>query len=108
MATSRTAKARAEVEKARLKMAEQQAKLKELEARHTEFENMDIVDIVRGLKIPLDDLAATLQSLKGGVIPARPTSGQLDPKSKTPKIITNGIDGSDTEPKNNETEDKTE
>ena len=82
MATSRTIKARAEVEKARLKLAEQQAKLKELEARQTEYENMDIVDIVRGMSIPLDDLANILQSLKSTAIPATPTSGQLDPKLK--------------------------
>jgi hypothetical protein len=80
MATSRSAKARAEVEKARLKLAEQQAKLKELETKQTEFENLDIVDIVRGMHIPLDDLAVILQSFKSGGIPADPTSGQVDPK----------------------------
>jgi len=110
MATSRTAKARAEVEKARLKLAEQQTKLKELEARKTEFENMDIVDIVRGMSIPLDDLAAILQSLKGSAIPAAPASGQTDPKSRKPKtepkITENGVDESDAE--NIETEDKSE
>ena len=84
MATTKTAKVQAEIEKARAKLAEQQGKIKELEAKHTELENMEIVDIVRGLHIPLDDLAAVLQSVKGGAAPASiPTSGQLGPKSKT-------------------------
>ena len=102
MATSRRTKVKAEIEKARLKLAEQQARIKELEHKNTELENMEIVDIVRGMSIPLDDLAAVLQSLKGGDAPARSTSGQLDPKSKTPKIIENGIDESDTGKEDNE------
>ena len=103
MATSRRTKIQAEIEKARLKLVEQQARIKELENKNTELENMEIVDIVRGMSIPLDDLAAILQSLKGRDAPARPTSGQVDPKSKTPKIITG-----EPEIKNTETEDKTE
>ena len=44
---------------------------------------MEIVDIVRGMKIPLDGLTAVLQSVKDGVIPApASTSGQVGPKSK--------------------------
>lgn len=105
MATTRTKKARAEVEKARLKLAQQQAKLKELEAKKTEFENMDIVDIVRGMSIPLDDLANVLQVLKDGVLPVMSTggtapanstspltSGQVDPKFTAPQIK-NGVGG---------------
>jgi len=102
MATSRTTKARAEVEKARQKLAEQQTKLKELEAKKTEVENLDIVDIVRGMNIPLDDLADVLQSLKNAAIPAASTSGQVDPKSKTPKLIKGGIDESDAGEEDNE------
>ena len=112
MATSRTAKARAEVEKARLKIAEQQARLKELEAKKTEFENMDIVDIVRGMHIPLDDLTSVLQSLKSSALPAALTSGQTDPKSRKgkaePQLTENGVDGIDADTTNNETEDKPE
>ena len=70
MATARTAKVQAEIEKARAKLAEQQARVKELESKHTELENMDIVDIVRGLNIPLDGLAAALQAVKSGAAPA--------------------------------------
>jgi len=85
MATTRTIRARAEAEKARQKLAEQQAKLKELEAKQTEYENMDIVDTVRGMSISLDDLAAILQSIKSGVIPNAQTSGQVDPMLKETK-----------------------
>ena len=101
MATAKTAKVQAEIEKARAKLAEQQGKIKELEAKHTEFENMEIVDIVRGLKIPLDDLAAVLQSVKGGAAPVpAPTSGQVGPKSKAIPIIPEN----DTNDKEDETE----
>ena len=85
MATAKTEKVKAEIEKARAKLVEQQAHIKELETKHIEYENMEIVDIVRGLKIPLDDLAAVLQSVKGGALPTAAASGQLGPKSK-PKI----------------------
>ena len=80
MVTTKTAKARAEVEKARQKLAEQQTKLKELETKQTEYENMDIVETVRGMSISLDDLAAALQSLKSGVIPGASASGQVGPE----------------------------
>ena len=114
MATSRRNKVKAEIEKARLKLVEQQARLKKLESKNTELENMEIVDIVRGFHIPLDDLAAVLQSLKNAAIPAVATSvstarpfGAGDPKSNpkatTPKNINSGIDESDTE-KEDETE----
>ena len=76
MATTRTAKVQAEIDKARAKLAEQQARIKELENKHTELENMEIVDIVRGLRIPLDDLAAVLRSVRGEVASAS-ASGQV-------------------------------
>jgi phage terminase Nu1 subunit (DNA packaging protein) len=79
MATNKRAKIQAEIDKARAKLAEQQARVRELEGKRTEAENMEIVDIVRGLNIPLDNLAAVLQSIKGG------TSGQVDPKLRRPK-----------------------
>ena len=89
MAISRSAKVRAEIEKTQAKLAEQQARLKELEVKKTEYENMEIVDIVRGMSIPLDDLAAVLQSIKGGaaIAPAL-TSGQLGSKLPTTTINT--------------------
>lgn len=84
MATTKTAKVQAEIEKARAKLAEQQARLKDLEHKKTEIENTEIVDIVRGMSIPLDELAAALQSIKGGPLPwqtASVASGQNVPKS---------------------------
>jgi len=97
MATGKRNKIQTEIDKARERLMEQQARIKELETKRTELENMEIVEIVRGLSIPLDDLAAALQSLKGGAIPALSTSGQVDPKSAKPKIITPENDDTDKE-----------
>jgi len=94
MATTKTAKVQAEIDKAKVKLAEQQGKIKELEAKHIELENMEIVDIVRGLKIPLDDLASVLQTVKGGSAPVA-TSGRLGPKSKAPATDNNDTDKED-------------
>ena len=76
MTTTRTAKLQAEIEKTRAKLSGQQAHLKELEAKRVELENTEVVDIVRGMSIPLDELAGLLQSLKSA-------SGQNVPKSRT-------------------------
>ena len=84
MATSKTAKILAEIEKTKAKLAEQQTKLKELEAKKTEVENMEIVDMVRGMSIPLDELAAFLQNIKGNKAQPAVSSGQLGPKPKPP------------------------
>ena len=54
MATSKSAKIQAEMEKVKAKISEAQAKLKELEQKHREAENEEIVDIVRGMSVPLD------------------------------------------------------
>ena len=74
MATSKSAKIQGEIDKARAKLSDQQARLRELEQKHKEAENEEIVDIVRGMSIPLDEL----QKLKGG---EAPTSGQNVQKS---------------------------
>ncbi len=76
MATSKSAKIQAEMEKLKAKISEQQAKLRELEQRHREAENEEIVDIVRGMNISLDELPQMLQALKAG------TLGQSVPKSE--------------------------
>jgi hypothetical protein len=76
MAATRTAKVESEIEKVKAKISELQNKLRELEHKRMELENTEIVDIVRGLDVPLDDLAALLLSLKGGAL----TSGQNVPK----------------------------
>ena len=63
-----------EIDKTKEKINEQQARLRELEKQKTEFENLEIVDAVRGMAISFDDLAVLLKNM-----PA--TSGQIIPKS---------------------------
>ena len=75
MATSKSAKIQAEIEKVKAKISEQQARLKELEQKHREAENEEIVDIVRGMSIPLADLPALLQAIRSGA-----PLGQIVPK----------------------------
>ena len=74
MATTKSAKIWAEMEKVKAKISDQQARLKELEQKHKEAENEEIVDIARGMSIPLDELPLLLQKLRG-------TSGQAGQKS---------------------------
>lgn len=68
-----------EINKTKEKISEFQAKLRELEKQKTEFENMEIVEAVRGMDISLADLATLLKAAKTGGA----TSGQFDPKSTT-------------------------
>ena len=70
MAASKSQKIQAEIEKVKAKINEQQARLKELEKNKLEAENSEIVDIVRGLSISLEELPWVLQQLREG------TSGQ--------------------------------
>ena len=83
MATSKSAKIKAEMEKVRAKNADQQAKLKELEQKHREAENEEIVDIVRGMSVSLSDLPGLLQAVKaasGQSVPmAEETSNKEEP-----------------------------
>ncbi len=74
MATTKSAKIWAEMEKVKAKIIDQQTRLKELEQKHKEAENEEIVDIVRGMSIPLDELPLLLQKLRG-------SSGQAGQKS---------------------------
>ena len=78
MAISKSAKIMAEMEKVKAKISEQQAKLKELEQKHQEAENEEIVDIVRGMSISLEELPLVLQRLRAG-----DALGQSVPKSTT-------------------------
>lgn len=75
MAISKSEKIQGEIDKVKAKIAEQQMRLKELEQNKREVENSEIVDVVRGMSIPLEELAVLLQTLKGG------TSGQSVPKA---------------------------
>ena len=56
-----------EIAKTREKIAEQQEKLKALEAQKTEAENLEIVQMVRALRMTPAQLSAMLSS---GVVPA--------------------------------------
>ena len=76
MAISKSAKIEAEIEKVKAKIAEQQARLKELEQKKHEAENSEIVDIVRGMSISLEELPLVLQRMKAG-----DALGQNVPKS---------------------------
>ena len=65
MATAKSMKIQAEIDKVKAKISEQQARLKELEQKKLEAENSEIVDIVRGMSIPLAELPLVLQQAPG-------------------------------------------
>ena len=75
MATTKSMKIQAEIDKVKAKISEQQARLKELEQKHREAENEEIVDIVRGMSVSLSDLPGLLQAVKAA-------SGQNVPKAE--------------------------
>ena len=64
MAASKSQKIQAEIDKVKAKISEQQARLKELEQKHREAENEEIVDIVRGMSVSLEELHLVLQRLR--------------------------------------------
>ena len=68
MATSKTAKITAEIEKTKLKISELQLRQKELEQKLIETENCEIVDIVRGMSISLEELPVLLEKMRAGQI----------------------------------------
>ena len=82
MATSKSAKIQTEIEKVKAKITEQQARLKELEQKKMEAENTEIVDIVRGLSISLDDLPALLQTIQAGGGMGQSVPKVADPNDK--------------------------
>jgi len=76
-----------DIDKTRDKISEFQTRLRELEKQKTELENMEIVDVVRGMSVSMDELAVLLQTVKsGGALPV-PTSGQNVHKSTTEEEI---------------------
>lgn len=85
MAASKSQKIQAEIEKVKAKINEQQARLKELEKNKLEAENSEIVDIVRGMSISLEELPLVLQRLRDG------TSGQSVQKSGVSQRSTSAI-----------------
>ena len=54
MATTKSMKIQAEIDKVKAKISEQQARLKELEQKHREAETEEIVAIVRGMSVSLE------------------------------------------------------
>ena len=76
MATTKSMKIQTEIDKVKAKISEQQARLKELEKNKQEAENSEIVDIVRGMSISLEELPLVLQRLRDSG-----TSGQSVQKS---------------------------
>ena len=69
-----------DIDKTKEKINEFQARMRELEKQKTELENTEIVEAVRGMDIPLNDLPAVLKVLheQNG---APFTSGQVGSKS---------------------------
>jgi len=81
MAITKAAKVEAEIEKVKGKISEFQTRLRELEQKKTEIENTEIVGVVRGMNISIEELAVMLQTVRsGGAVPA-PTSGHHGQKS---------------------------
>ena len=70
-----------EIEKSKGKIAAEQARLRELEKQKTEFENLEIVNAVRGMNISFADLAEMLKQAKPNTLATLATSGQVAPKS---------------------------
>ena len=66
MATNKIDRINAEIEKTREKISEQQAHLKELLAQKTELENLQIVQLVRSMRLTPAELNTMLS---GGGIP---------------------------------------
>ena len=77
MAASKSQKIQAEIDKVKAKISEQQARLKELEQKHREAENEEIVDIVRGISISLEELPL--------VVPQGAGTAPLDKVSRSPR-----------------------
>jgi len=70
---TRKDKVQAEIDKTKDKIAELQTKLKDLETKYVELENIEIVEFVRGLNVPLNNLPDVLKSAKS-TSPSTPTS----------------------------------
>ena len=66
MATKKIERIDREIAKPREKIAEYQEKLKTLEAQKTEAENLEIVQMVRALRMTPEQLSAMLS---GGMVP---------------------------------------
>ena len=63
MATNKIDRINAEIEKTREKISEQQAHLKELLAQKTELENLQIVQLVRSMRLSPHELSSMLSGV---------------------------------------------
>lgn len=61
-------KIRKDIEKAKEKISAQQKRLRELEAQLTEEENLEIVRMVKAVKLNRDELSAFLKAYASGEI----------------------------------------
>ena len=84
MAKNKIERSVQEIAKTREKIAEQQEKLKALEAQKTEAENLEIVQMVRAVRMTPAQLNALLS---GGMVPGRRAVSSAGDKVDTP---TNG------------------
>ena len=64
MATSKSAKIQAEIERGKAKISEQPARLKELEQKKLKAENTEIVDMVRGWSNSIDERPGRLKAVR--------------------------------------------
>ena len=74
MAANKIDRINREIEKTREKITEYQNKLKGLEAQKTEAENLQIVQLVRSMRLSPQELTAMLQN---GAIPGMPPAPVL-------------------------------
>lgn len=73
-----------DIDKTKEKINEFQGKLREFEKQKTELENIEIVEAVRGMDIPLDGLASILKAFRNqGGTPVSSPSGHVGPKATT-------------------------
>lgn len=73
-------KYRNEIEKAKVKIAEQQKRVRELEQKIADEENLEIVRMVKAVKLDRGELAAFLKAYASGEItlPDTDTAGKED------------------------------
>lgn len=73
-------KYRNEIEKAKVKIAEQQKRVRELEQKIADEENLEIVRMVKAVKLDRGELAAFLKAYASGEItlPDTDTAGGVD------------------------------
>lgn len=71
MAATKLDRIQRDIDKTKSKIAEMQKQLKELEAQKTEQENLQIIQLVRGMNMKPEEFAAFLRS---GAMQAAPTN----------------------------------